>query len=143
VNDSLPVDVSALAASQVRAAEMWWRDNRPKAPGAIRAELERASSLIALQPEIGSRARNIALPGVRRLHLARSPIGTCTQPMVLNEYPPASVDHNLTDVRILKEGCDRPEGRHDDLKACTHSSPRDSCSKYVTFGSMSHGFREQ
>jgi plasmid stabilization system protein ParE len=71
VNDSLPVDVSALAASQVRAAEMWWRDNRPKAPGAIRAELKRASSLIALQPEIGSRARNIALPGVRRLHLAR------------------------------------------------------------------------
>jgi plasmid stabilization system protein ParE len=26
---------------------------------------------MALQPEIGARARNIALPGVRRLHLAR------------------------------------------------------------------------
>ena len=71
MNNPLPVEVSALAALQVRAAEMWWRDNRPKAPGAIRTELERAASLIALQPEIGARARNVALPGVRRLHLAR------------------------------------------------------------------------
>jgi hypothetical protein len=71
VNDPLPVDVSALAAGQVRAAEMWWRDNRPRAPGAIRTELERAASLIALQPEIGARARNIPLSSVRRLHLAR------------------------------------------------------------------------
>ena len=39
-------------------------------PGAIRAELERASSLIALHPQIGTPARNVALSGVRRLHLA-------------------------------------------------------------------------
>lgn len=71
MSEPLPVEVSALAAAEVRAAEMWWRDNRPKAPGAIRTELERASSLIALQPQIGTRARNIALHGVRRLHLAR------------------------------------------------------------------------
>lgn len=43
----------------------------PKAPNAIREELERAASLISLQPEIGARARNISLPGVRRLHLSR------------------------------------------------------------------------
>jgi len=55
----------------VRAAETWWQLNRPKVPGAIRSELERASSLIALQPGIGTRARNTSLPGVRRLHLAR------------------------------------------------------------------------
>jgi hypothetical protein len=71
VNQGLPIEVSALAAAQVRAAEIWWRDNRPKAPGAIRTELERAAALIALQPQIGTRARNIALHGVRRLHLAR------------------------------------------------------------------------
>lgn len=71
MSEPLPIDVSALAAAQVRAAETWWQLNRPKAPGAIRAELERGSSLIALQPHIGTRARNIALPGVRRLHLAR------------------------------------------------------------------------
>ena len=71
MNERLPIAVSALAVAQVRAAEIWWRENRPKAPGAIRAELDRAASLIALQPQIGTRARNVALHGVRRLHLAR------------------------------------------------------------------------
>jgi hypothetical protein len=71
VNERLPIEVSALAVAQVRAAEIWWRENRPKAHGAVRTELERASSLIALQPQIGTHARNIALQGVRRLHIAR------------------------------------------------------------------------
>jgi len=71
VSEPLHVDVSALAASQVHAAETWWQANRPKAPGAIRAEIERASSLLAIQPQIGTRARNVTLPGVRRLHLGR------------------------------------------------------------------------
>jgi len=68
---SVPVTVSPLAAAQVHAAETWWQANRPKAPGAIRAELERACSLLALQPHIGARAVNVALLGVRRLHLGR------------------------------------------------------------------------
>jgi hypothetical protein len=71
VSEALHIEISARAAAQVRTAETWWGLNRPKAPGAIRAELERGSSLIALQPQIGARATNIALPGVRRLHLAR------------------------------------------------------------------------
>jgi plasmid stabilization system protein ParE len=70
VSEPLHIEISEFAAAQVRRAETWWKLNRPKAPGAIRAELERASSLIALQPQIGTRARNITLPGVRRLHLA-------------------------------------------------------------------------
>ena len=68
---SLHVGISELAKGQVRAAEEWWRLNRPKAPNAIREELERASSIISVQPELGARARNISLTGVRRLHLAR------------------------------------------------------------------------
>ena len=71
MSEPLSIEVSALAAAHVRAAETWWQLNRPKAPDAIRSELERASSLIALQPEIGTRATNITLAGVRRLHLAR------------------------------------------------------------------------
>ena len=67
----LHIEVSDLARAQIRAAEAWWRVNRPKAPNAIREELERASLLISVQPEIGARARNISLAGVRRLHLAR------------------------------------------------------------------------
>ena len=70
MSEPLDIEISALAAEQVRTAETWWRLNRPKAPGAIRAELERASSLIALHPQIGTPARNVALSGVRRLHLA-------------------------------------------------------------------------
>jgi hypothetical protein len=70
VRRPLPIEVSDLARAQIRAAQDWWRVNRPKAPNAIREELERASLLISVQPEIGARARNISLAGVRRLHLA-------------------------------------------------------------------------
>ena len=67
----LQIEVSDLAKGQIRAAEQWWRLNRPHAPNAIREELERASLLIALHPQIGARASNVSLAGVRRLHLAR------------------------------------------------------------------------
>lgn len=66
----LHIEVGDLAKAQIRAAEEWWRLNRPRAPNAIREELERASALISVQPEVGARARNISLPGVRRLYLA-------------------------------------------------------------------------
>jgi plasmid stabilization system protein ParE len=71
VNESLPVAISAVAAGQIRAAEAWWSVHRTKAPHAIREELERAAALLAIQPELGAGARNMALRGVRRLHLAR------------------------------------------------------------------------
>jgi hypothetical protein len=67
----LRIEVSDLARAQIHVAQNWWRVNRPKAPNAIREELERASLLISVQPEIGARARNTSLAGVRRLHLAR------------------------------------------------------------------------
>ncbi len=67
----LSVEVSALASGQIREAEAWWRANRTKAPNAIREEFERAARLVAAQPHIGTRARNLMLTGVRRLHLAR------------------------------------------------------------------------
>jgi len=44
VSEALHVEVSGVAAEQVRVAEAWWRTNRPKAPNAIREELERAST---------------------------------------------------------------------------------------------------
>ena len=71
MNPSLPIEVSDLAKAQIRAAEEWWRANRPAAPNAIREELERASRLIAVQPGVGARARTLSLVGVRRLLLAR------------------------------------------------------------------------
>jgi hypothetical protein len=71
VSEPIHIEVSDLAKAQIGAAEQWWRLNRPKAPNAIREELERASLLISVQPNIGARARNVALPAVRRLRLAR------------------------------------------------------------------------
>lgn len=57
MSEPVHIEISALAAAQVRTAETWWRLNRPKAPGAIRAELERASPLIALHPQIPAHER--------------------------------------------------------------------------------------
>jgi hypothetical protein len=48
----LEIVVSALAAEQIRAVEACWLVNRPKAPNAIREDLDRASSLIAIQPDL-------------------------------------------------------------------------------------------
>jgi len=71
VSRPLPIEVTDLAKAQIHAAEDWWRLNRPKAPNAVREELERVSAMIAIQPAIGARARNVALTGVCRLHLTR------------------------------------------------------------------------
>jgi plasmid stabilization system protein ParE len=71
VSRPLDIEISELAKAQIRTAEDWWRLNRPKAPNAIREELERAASIVSLQREVGTRALNISLSGVRRLHLAR------------------------------------------------------------------------
>ena len=71
MNRPLAVDVTDLARTQIRIVEDWWRVNRSKAPNAIREELERAASILSVQPEIGARALNVSLPGVRRLHLSR------------------------------------------------------------------------
>jgi plasmid stabilization system protein ParE len=45
--------------------------NRPKAPGVFREEIERALELVSTQPQIGAKAGNIKLAGVRRIHLSR------------------------------------------------------------------------
>ena|ERR1041385_4380226 len=71
MNRPLRVEFTALAAQHVREAEEWWRLNRPAAPNAIREELQRLLPIIAMQPRIGSRATNVKLEGVRRIHIRR------------------------------------------------------------------------
>ena len=61
--------MTALAAHQIHKAEEWWRENRRAALNAVPEELERAFSLITVQPKIGSRATAVRLPGVRRISL--------------------------------------------------------------------------
>ena len=67
----LHIEVSDLADRQIREADRWWRQNRDKAPNAIREELERIGALIAFRPHIGARATNLKLAGVRLIHIER------------------------------------------------------------------------
>ena len=67
----LDVEITDIAKAQIHAAEDWWRLNRPKAPNAIREQVERAASIISAQPHVGTPAANVSLSGVRRLRLAR------------------------------------------------------------------------
>jgi plasmid stabilization system protein ParE len=71
VNVPLRIEVSKLADRQIQEADRWWRQNREKAPDAIREELKRIGALIASQPHLGARATNVKLTGVRRIHVER------------------------------------------------------------------------
>jgi plasmid stabilization system protein ParE len=71
VSGPLPIEVSELADQQIREADAWWRENRLKAPNAIREQLERIGAVIAFRPHLGARAVNVRLPGVRRIHIER------------------------------------------------------------------------
>ena len=67
----LAIRVTQRAAREIDEAFDWWRKNRPDAPDAIREELERGFALISSHPNVGARAVNTSLRGVRRVHLAR------------------------------------------------------------------------
>ena len=71
MSDSRRLQITALAARQIREAESWWRLNRTAAPNGVREELERAFALIALQPHAGGRATNVRLSDVRRVFMSR------------------------------------------------------------------------
>jgi plasmid stabilization system protein ParE len=63
--------VAANAERQIREAARWWYENRPAARTLLRQELTRGFELITTQPGVGTEALDVALPGLRRLHLFR------------------------------------------------------------------------
>jgi plasmid stabilization system protein ParE len=67
----LPIVVTASAAAAMREAEEWWFQNRISSSTPLADDLDRAFELIAFHPAFGARARNVNLPGVRRVHLSR------------------------------------------------------------------------
>lgn len=71
MSQRLPISFTRRASGHVEEAGRWWRENRAKAPEALREELEQALQLIASQPEVGAIARNVNLAGVRRILLNR------------------------------------------------------------------------
>jgi plasmid stabilization system protein ParE len=68
----LIVRVKPRAERQIIAAALWWRENRPAAPGAIRSDLQAALEALVEQPGIGTLVENARDPEVRRLYLART-----------------------------------------------------------------------
>ena len=67
----LQIKVSRDAQAQIEEAAAWWGKNRPSAPGAVRDDLDRILSLLAVQPGVGAQARGTKLQGVRRVTLSR------------------------------------------------------------------------
>jgi plasmid stabilization system protein ParE len=71
LNERFTVAFTPRAVREVAEAKRWWRANRTKAPDALEEELRTALDLIAATPGIGGVARNVSLPGVRRIFLNR------------------------------------------------------------------------
>jgi plasmid stabilization system protein ParE len=71
LSDPPRIRVVPSAAQQIIEAGEWWGEHRPAAPALFREEIERAFLLIGGQPDIGARASNRLLQGVRRVHLSR------------------------------------------------------------------------
>jgi plasmid stabilization system protein ParE len=71
LSERFTVGFTRRASREVAQAKRWWRANRTKAPDALEEELRTALDLIATTPGIGAVARNVALPGVRRIFLNR------------------------------------------------------------------------
>jgi plasmid stabilization system protein ParE len=71
LTEQFNVAFTPRASREVAEARRWWRANRTKAPDALEEELRTALDLIAATPNIGAVARNLVLPGVRRIFLNR------------------------------------------------------------------------
>ncbi len=69
---ALIVRVKPRAERQIVAAALWWSENRPAAPGAIRSDLQAALEALVEQPGIGTLVENAHDPETRRLYLART-----------------------------------------------------------------------
>ena len=69
---ALIVRVKPRAERQIDAAALWWSENRPAAPGAIRSDLKAALDALAEQPGIGTLVENSRDAEARRLYLART-----------------------------------------------------------------------
>lgn len=68
----LAIEITPRALAHIERAALWWAENRPAAPGAIRLDLGEALEVLAQQPGIGARCTSRHYSDVRRLYLART-----------------------------------------------------------------------
>jgi hypothetical protein len=86
--ERLSVIFTSRANRHVEQASAWWERNRTRAPFAIAEDLDEALELISTQPHIGAMAKDVDLPGVRRVFLNR--VGYYLYYRVIGD-PPASL----------------------------------------------------
>jgi plasmid stabilization system protein ParE len=70
--DPLPLVFQRRASVELEAIDAWWRTNRTAVPELFLDELERVLAAVALLPDLGTRARDTRLVGVRRILLSKS-----------------------------------------------------------------------
>lgn len=68
---SYVVRVSPRAETQIRTAASWWSENRPKAPGAFRKDIDRGFELARDFPAAGERVEHPRYKELRRILLGR------------------------------------------------------------------------
>jgi plasmid stabilization system protein ParE len=64
--------VAPEAERQILDALIWWHENRPKAPGLLEEEIERAIALAVAQPEAGACASSSRFQNLRRVLLRKT-----------------------------------------------------------------------
>ena len=74
---ALELHVSRRAAAEIERVVMWWAENRPAAPGAVRRDLQAVFSLLQEPPGIGSLVGQASSAGVRRFHVDRIRYWVC------------------------------------------------------------------
>ena len=70
---SLTLVVTRDADEQIEEADLWWRENRPKAENRVQEELSYAFALLLESPGIGSLYFDEDVPGLRRFRLRTTP----------------------------------------------------------------------
>lgn len=68
---ALDVRIKPRAAQQIEKAAVWWAENRPAAPGAIRNDLRATLEALVEQSGIGTKVENTRNQEVRRVNLTR------------------------------------------------------------------------
>jgi plasmid stabilization system protein ParE len=71
-DDLWPLLISARARRQIAEAQVWWLENRDKAPEALEEELRATFELLLETPEIGVLVPTRKRKFMRRIYLART-----------------------------------------------------------------------
>jgi plasmid stabilization system protein ParE len=64
--------IKARAQREITRAAVWWAENRPAAPGAIRIDLTNALSVLVLQPGLGEKVETGRPVHVRRYLMSKT-----------------------------------------------------------------------